>query len=221
VEKIIERLRNRDIRFLDKPEDDDPYAMIFVVNDDKNKTLYNDDVLNAVTTATLRMVTSERHQEAVDAWLEQRIRKLVKRARNNQWDALESIPHIEVEFNSAIVRVFPPMRVSEVPQEIRRLQLTGLNTEPNATSLPEPGSLLITLNSALTMTIGKAAAQTGHAAQLFLMKGDERKVEEWIEAGYPLSFATGPVNPAAEIQVHDAGFTEVEPNSLTTTADLL
>ena len=70
------------------------------------------------------------------------------------------------------------------------------------------------------MTTGKAMAQVGHAVQLFLMFANEADVQDWLDLGRPthIRYATTLPTGADVIAVHDAGFTEVKPDSLTVAA---
>ena len=166
------------------------------------------------------MVTSETHKAAVDEWMKQRIRKLVKRGRNKAWDDLETLDYIEVEFGTAKVRVFPPVPVQDAAPAIKKLQVVGLTTVP-ASDLPSYETYLhISYDASLTMTTGKAAAQGGHATQLFLMKADPTKIDEWLNTGANLifSFAETLQDHPFDVEVHDAGFTEVASGSKTAIA---
>lgn len=222
--KLIERLRNRDTRYARLPEPADPYAMVFVVNDNKSLILNRNDVIVAVARATVEMIIAEEHSFQVDAWLDQRIRKLVKRGRNKAWDDLEPLPYIEQVENNAEVKVFPPYKLSEVPAEIRKLQLTGLVTvdEPVEKVL-DPNTLVISFNPHVELSTGKAAAQAGHAAQLFVMKAPIEKVDGWFNAGKPIAIVNSPDfdDTDFDIEVHDAGFTEIPAGTRTAIAKLV
>jgi peptidyl-tRNA hydrolase len=88
----------------------------------------------------------------------------------------------------------------------------------------------------LAMTAGKAMAQVGHATMLLAAFLDLPTLTHWAEAGLPVAVrqasagawaAAGDpgVDPAAlwetsrRAAVRDAGFTEVEPGTITVVAD--
>jgi peptidyl-tRNA hydrolase len=71
------------------------------------------------------------------------------------------------------------------------------------------------------MSAGKAMAQAGHAAQLGWRSLSRRRRVRWHDAGFPLAVRTatpaqwrGALSSGAPV-VHDAGFTEVAPNTAT------
>ncbi len=224
MDPLISRLRDFSTEYTGSVEvEENPYAMFFVVNDDKNVTLITEDVLLAVAEATIFMVTSTDYKEQVDAWLRQRIRKLVKRGRNKAWDDLEKLAHIEVEVGTAKVRVFPPTPVQDVAAEVKKLQVVGLNTIPASQVETYDTYLSVSYDATLNMTTGKAAAQGGHAVQLFLMKADEDKITTWLNSGSKIvfNFVENLNELPYDIEVHDAGFTEVASGSKTAIAKLI
>jgi hypothetical protein len=217
-------LQNRTIPGFDSPEQDDPYALILVVNDDKSHIPEENDVYQASMEAVLTLLgdTDESVRESVNAWLDGRIRKIVKRARNKQWDDTTEVDgHSEAVYGTAKVRAFPPVRLSEQPAVLKKLQVTGLNANRSENPSTAFSGLRVLVNQKLNMSVGKTVAQINHATQLFIMTGDPAKIESWFKQGNPIQVAfhsdlDDVVNPDSE--VHDAGFTEVEPGSKTVVA---
>ncbi|MFD0854691.1 hypothetical protein ACFQ07_20805, partial [Actinomadura adrarensis] len=80
----------------------------------------------------------------------------------------------------------------------------------------------IALNPDVPMSTGKAAAQSGHAAQLLLMQGRKKDVAAWLEAGARVHIARdtpwSKCVKRATVAVRDAGFTEVPPGTMTAIA---
>jgi peptidyl-tRNA hydrolase len=182
------------------------------------------DALEAAARAVLVMLTADEPewQPAIQAWDGSRIRKVVRRGRGAEWRRAAELPGITVTQGSAEVRVYPPIPVDGWPPELSRLQVGGTNLDdPEPPGDPEPGTALILLSPHLEMSAGKAMAQAGHAAQLGWRSLSRRKRERWQRAGFPLAVRTATAqqwNAALKARapvVHDAGFTEVEPDSQT------
>jgi peptidyl-tRNA hydrolase len=183
-------------------------------------------ICEAAAMAVVRLLADPRSapggewHDAVANWEARRIRKVVRRARGARWNPLDALPGVLVDHDGAPVRAFVPGPVTEVPPEISKLQVGGtdLPRDGDPKPAPEPPYALVTLNSGVTMTTGKAAAQCGHAAHLLL-----RARGEWpgfrvrvVETGdWPRSVAE------ADVVVRDGGFTEVAPGTMTAVARLI
>jgi peptidyl-tRNA hydrolase len=164
--------------------------------------------------------------EAMTAWQDDRIRKIVKRCRGIEWRRAESVPGITMTGVSAEVRVFPPTPVDAVPAELANLQVSGTDFEdPEELPALEPGVPVLWVNPKLEMSSGKAMAQCGHAAQLAWWELSAEARKEWEATNFALAVRTAnPAQWAALLKsglpvVQDAGFTEVEPGSRTVIAD--
>ncbi|HXV92147.1 MAG TPA: peptidyl-tRNA hydrolase [Pseudonocardia sp.] len=181
-------------------------------------------VLDAAAAAALAVCLDPRAapggewHEAVSAWVAGRIRKIARRARGAHWEAVQELPGVTVEVGPAQVRALLPGPVDEVPRTVSRLQIGGTDLEPDEPGDPPPGAVVIALNPAVAMTVGKAAAQVGHASML------------WAAVRGPVAvprFAVRSVDAARwerlcaaverdeAVAVRDAGFTEVDPGTIT------
>ncbi|MFV2176287.1 peptidyl-tRNA hydrolase [Actinomadura sp. LOL_016] len=213
------------------PRDDPPWAMQLVVRAEKADPPAHGAVCAAAAAAVVRLLTDPRAvepagewREAVRAWESRRIRKVTRRARGVRWPEVQEVPGVTVEHAGAQVRAFPPGPVSDVPPQLAKLQVAGLDlaeAEEPATP-PEPPYAAIALNPDVTMTTGKAAAQCGHAAQLLLRQGKRKDVAAWRDAGARVHLARDVpwrtcVKEAA-VAVRDGGFTEVPPGTMTAIA---
>ncbi|SPT64477.1 peptidyl-tRNA hydrolase [Actinomadura madurae] len=208
--------------------------MQLVVRAEKADPPNHGAVCEAAATAVVRLLTDPRAadpegewREAVREWEARRIRKVTRRARGVRWPEAEALPGVTVEHAGAQVRAFPPGPVSEVPPQLAKLQVAGLDLPDEAEPGPPPEPLYaaIALNPDVTITTGKAAAQCGHAAQLLLRRGRRRHVAAWVEAGARVHLARDVpwsrcVKEAA-VAVRDGGFTEVAPGTMTATAWLV
>ncbi|WP_433230958.1 hypothetical protein [Actinomadura formosensis] len=211
------------------PLDDPPWAMQLVVHAEKADPPGHDAVCEAAATAVVRLLTDPRAtegewREAVGEWESRRIRKVTRRARGVRWPEAEALPGVTVEHAGAQVRAFPPGPVADVPPQLARLQVAGLDLAEEAEPgpPPEPSYAVIALNPDVTITTGKAAAQCGHAAQLLLRQGRRKDVAAWAEAGARVHLARDVpwsrcVKKAA-VAVRDGGFTEVPPGTMTAIA---
>lgn len=130
-------------------------------------------VLEAAAAAVLAVCLDPRagpggewHQ-AVATWVAGRIRKIVRRARGAHWEAVQKLPGVTREVDGAQVRALLPGSVDDVAKAVSRLQIGGTDLEPDAPGGPPPGTPVIWVNAALGTTVGKAAAQVGHASMLY------------------------------------------------------
>lgn len=160
-------------------------------------------------------------------WKRSRIRKVARRARGAQWVAANEVDGITVEIDGAQARALVPGPVGAIDQRIRRLQIGGTDIESDDPGPAAPELPVLWVNSALGMTVGKAAAQVGHASMLLAGALSVEQVFRWAgqeyrcsvrEAGSRWSALSRLVGEGTAIAVRDAGFTEVAPGSMTVIA---
>lgn len=154
----------------------------------------------------------------VRAWTDGRIRKIARRARGAHWRAVQDIDGVTVAAGSAEVRALLPGPVDDVPREVSRLQIGGTELEADDPGPPDPGRPLIALSPRVEMSLGKAAAQVGHASMILAA------VRGWT-AARPFAVRAVTVREWDElladdraVAVRDAGFTEVDPGTVTCVA---
>ncbi|HET6987830.1 MAG TPA: peptidyl-tRNA hydrolase [Kribbella sp.] len=215
----------------------DEYVLTLVVRVEKGARPARTDALETAARAVLAILADERSTgdgewaEAMTAWQDDRIRKIVKRARGAEWRRCEALPGITVTGRGesasapAEVRVFPPTPVDDVPVDLAKLQVSGTDFEdPEELPAPEPGVPVLWLNPGLEMSSGKAMAQCGHAAHLAWLELSAEGRKEWLATDFTLAVRTASpaqwqVLLASGLPVvQDAGFTEVAPGSRTVTA---
>ena len=164
--------------------------------------------------------------DAVATWVAGRIRKIARRARGAHWDAVAALPGVTWEVRShdaahdgtAQVRVLLPGPVDDVPKALARLQIGGTDLEPDEPGPPPAGAPVIWVNAALGMTVGKAAAQVGHASMLFAAARGLTAVPAFAvrDAGpQGWSELCAAVASGTAVAVRDGGFTEVAPGTIT------
>jgi hypothetical protein len=208
-------------------ETDDVWAMQLVLEIPKANPPRRSDLLVAAAQSVVRLCLDDlagadpiqpgSYAAALHSWYSVAIRKVCRRARNTAWDAVQMLPGVTAAHNGAQARAFVPSLVTDVAPAIRKLQIEGTDLpldEPQPAETPA----VIYVDSALTL--GKAAAQVGHASMLlagWLPLADARS---WAETGYAVQVRTvdNLQDHPGDIEVRDAGFTEVAPGTVTATA---
>lgn len=178
-------------------------------------------LLEAAAQAALAVCVDPRAQgewhEPLRAWVDGRIRKIARRARGAHWAAVQELPGVTVEVDGAEARALLPGPVDDVPKIVSRLQIGGTDLPSDEPGPVPEGTPLIVINPAVDMTVGKAAAQVGHASMILAA------VRGWSEAprfAVRRDPALWEALLAREdvVCVRDAGFTEVDPGTITCAA---
>ena len=120
--------------------------------------------------------------------------------------------------DGAEARALLPGPVDAVPKVVSRLQIGGTDLPDDDPGPLPPGIPVIWVNGALGMTVGKAAAQVGHASMLDAAARGLTTVppyavrtvgrERWAQL-------CRAVERGEAVAVRDAGFTEVAPGTIT------
>ncbi len=217
--------------YIGRPDPDDPAlveAMQIVLHIPKVDPPLRSSVLAAAAAATLTLCLDDRvgpdgpwHRSYL-SWATSRFRKVARRARGAQWQAAQEVPGITVELGGAQARALVPGPVGELDPRIKRLQVGGTDLVHDDPGPPHAARPVFWVQAALDMTVGKAAAQVGHAAMLLAGTMPAGDVFAWAQSGFACSVrdagadvwqrVTQRVDAAA---VRDAGFTEVMPGSMT------
>lgn len=211
-----------------------PWAMQLVVRVERADPPTHTAVCELAAAATVRFLTDERSRPggewapAVQRWIAGRIRKHVRRARGAAWARVQALDGLTVAGEGAEVRVFVPGALDAVPADIARLQLEGLElADPHrrARIAPVPGgALVVSICPQPPLPTGKAAAAAAHAAQLAAGRMAAARLAVWSSAGFPVLVEhPDPVAWAerrrdAPVEIVDAGFTVVAPNTTTAVA---
>jgi peptidyl-tRNA hydrolase len=213
-----------------------PWAMQLAVRDDRQARPGHLAVCAAAGTAVVRLLADPRAVDGpwapyVRRWVDGRIRKVVRRGRGAQFTATGVLDHVEVARGNVVVRAFVPGPTDAVPRELAKLQVGGTDMPRDVDAWPsddQPLLLTVALNPTVPMTTGKAAAQTGHAAQLAWMALEPDELAPVRRAWLAQELAVRVVIPdeahwrrllrTAPVAVHDGGFTEVAPGTLTAVA---
>lgn len=192
------------------------------------------ELLEAAASASVALCLDERVGPGGEweaqylAWTGARIRKVARRARGAQWVAAQEVPGVTVEVGSASARALVPGRVGDLDPRIKKLQIGGTDIAHDSPDAAADGIPVFWVNAALKMTVGKAAAQVGHASMLLAGAMTEEQCATWASTGFACSVRDADENRWARLRsaveaghavaVRDAGFTEVAPGSMTVVA---
>lgn len=183
---------------------------------------------------------------AVDAYCRGRIRKVTRRARGAQWEATADLPGLTLTDGDTQVRALVPGLVTELDKRVAKLQVGGTDLPEDAVPRDAPCDegdapvLACRVPESLGMTAGKLMAQTGHAGMIaaaVAASAGPELLDRWHGAGCPVradvvdddtwrDLVATMADPAHawienhRIAVRDAGYTEVDPGTITVIADL-
>lgn len=206
-------------------------AMQMVLHIPKDVPPRRNALLAAAAAAVVELCLDERvgpggeWEERYLTWKRSRIRKVARRARGAQWLAAQDVDGVTVEFEGAQARALVPGPVGEIDLRIKRLQIGGTELPSDEPSVIDEGYPGLWVNSELGMSVGKAAAQVGHASMLLAGAMSVQQAHDWAERGFRCGVAEADpvrwsqlrqrVAAGTAVAVRDAGFTEVAPGSMT------
>ncbi|RVW05361.1 peptidyl-tRNA hydrolase [Rhodococcus xishaensis] len=169
-------------------------------------------------------------QGAFREWTGARIRKVARRARGAQWVAAQEVDGVTVDLDGAQARALVPGRVGDLDARIKKLQIEGTDLEHDDPGPVPDGVPTLWVNASLAMTVGKAAAQVGHASMLLAGAMSTARAVAWATDRYYCAVRDADETTWASlcdevargraIAVRDAGFTEIAPGSMTVIAPL-
>jgi hypothetical protein len=142
--------------------------------------------------------------------------KVTLRARTGgQWEQVLELPHACAR---DAVAALPPMRRSERPPLLTKLQAMSTSLEPPPATAPRDERLTYALNPRISMSSGKTLAQIAHAAVMAA-----ERLPAWVSAGCPAHVILPPADVFDSLspcvaEVVDAGLTEIPPGTVTVRA---
>lgn len=214
-----------------RPDPEDPsevLAMAVLLHIERADPPARSALLAAAASAALAVCTDGRAEpggpwhDAVLTWCGGRIRKVARRARGAHWAAVGELDGITVEVAGAQARALVPGPVGALDPRVRRLQISGTELEADDPTPVPHGVPVLWVASELEMSVGKAAAQVGHASMLLAASLEPAQLAGWRARGWACAvreasaprFATE-LARAGAVSVRDAGYTEVPAGSLT------
>jgi len=207
-----------------------PWAMQLAVLDTRPDRPAHLAVCEAVAAAVVTLLADPRSVSGewtpqVRRWASGPVRKVVRRGRGVKFAATAAVPGVEVERRGVTVRAFVPVPVDRLPRELATLQVGG--TQMPELGEPSPyvgGGVTIALTPHAELSTGKAAAQSGHAAQFAVRAMRRAELERWRATGWAVSVVLPDADEWAAlaetspVSIRDGGFTEVEPGTMTALA---
>lgn len=211
-------------------EEQEPYVLPIIIRLEKDENFKpsHEEAQLAVGYAITKLFDSEivmpdgEWNESFTKWLNGRIRKVSRRARGSEWEAVKSLPHIYTSYGKAEIIILKPHPNFEPPAEIKKLQISGIelakeNRTGNSNNIL---GLKFTVNPEINMSTGKTLAQVGHAVQLAIFNSTPETVELWVEQKTPINHCGWNEYTSWTAEIHDAGFTEIPAGSLTAKSKL-
>lgn len=232
----------------------DVRAMQLVLRMERSDPPVWSSALAAACTAATAVCLDERSapggewHDAVADYVRAHIRKVTRRARATQWNAVQELPGISVDRRGTEVRALVPGPVTDLDKRVAKLQVGGTDVPVDLAAADRPaaarsdngGVLLLQVPEHIPMTTGKLMAQTGHAGMITaaLLAGSDgdgkERLRRWWDGGLPVQVAR--LTAAAwsaelavagaarawedgRVAVRDAGFTEIDPGTVTVIAD--
>ncbi|WP_307817850.1 peptidyl-tRNA hydrolase [Nocardia acididurans] len=209
-------------------------AMQMVLHIPKDEPPKRSALLAAAAASAVALCLDERvgpggeWEERYLAWKRSRIRKVARRARGAHWLAAQEVPGITIDFDGAQARALVPGPVGETDPRIKRLQINGTELPFDEPEEIDPEYPVLWVDTDLGMTVGKAAAQVGHASMLLAGAMPVEQAYAWAARGFRCGVAEADperwarlrrrVAEGSAVAVRDAGFTEVAPGSMTVIA---
>jgi peptidyl-tRNA hydrolase len=194
-------------------------------------------LLEAAATAAVAVCLDPRAEpggewhDDVARWVSGRIRKVSRRARGAHWNAVHELPGVTVVSGGAEARALVPGLIGQTPREVSRLQISGTELPVDEPGPPPTGVAVVWLNPKVELTVGKAAAQVGHATMILAASLSESTLAAWRADGFRVAVrqadpsrwarvvaAAQDAQERSTVLVRDAGFTEVAPGTVTCAA---
>lgn len=211
-------------------DESSPWEMPLVVHAPAESSL--SDACQAAASATVRLLAESESLPAghpdrtsVDAWLTGRFRKVVRRAKSSRdLDRARSCAKSWSASSSAVTAAaFIPL-APPLPRDIARLQVASWPSLRAVEEEARPSVAVVCMSPHVELSPGKSAAQAAHAAQLLWQAAPQTGRDAWARSAFsvrvvfpsPQEWASAVSR--AQVEVRDAGFTEVPAGTRTCVA---
>jgi hypothetical protein len=202
-------------------DEEEPYSLPLILRLEKGDNApTHEEALLAVVQGIAEMFDMDRSAsdpiwDSIELWMQGRIRKVARRARGSAWDKVKASESLYIKYGNAELCILPPHKLADTPVVIKSLQVAGLDLPREADNKAQAPKLLISINPDIQMTTGKSMAQVGHATQLAIFNSEADTLQAWKTDGYSAGFTTWDAYSKWTAEIQDAGFTEVEPGTIT------
>jgi len=189
----------------------------------------HEDVVVAVATASVKALVFTRQFPIWDEWLAGPFTKTVRRATITQFDDATEYAVAAAQEGDTQVIATAPMRYEDFPKCIAKAQVQGTDYPHRGSYLWPPilsdDEPLVAINPRVEMTTGKTAAQVAHGLMAAILRRDPEWIKGWVERQCPWGCFVAPTVSEFDswatnspVHINDAGYTEVEPGTLTVVA---
>lgn len=205
-------------------DDNEQYSLPIVVQVERGETYSENDAFQALAVALGNMFADDAWSVSVERWMLGRIRKVTRRARGSQWNALDTVDSFSGQSNNVNIKIFEPHMLENLPSYLRKLQVQGLSLNSFDVEVDAPddeSTLYVAVNPDLVMTSGKMIAQVGHGIQLAIMNTNVEFLDKWKSNGFKLKVCNWDTMPDNSSFITDAGLTEIPAGSLTVKSYLM
>lgn len=209
-------------------DEQEPYVLPIILRLEKDENLKpsHEEAQLATAYAIVNFFDSHKilpggeWEASVTKWLNGRIRKVARRARGKEWEAVKALPHVSASYGKAEVIILEPHPNFGPPTEVKKLQVSGLDLKRKQVDVPDSFTNLLVFseNPDITYSSGKSLAQISHACQLAIFNSTQESISSWVSSGVKIAIA--PWDSFNGVEIHDAGFTEIDAGSLTAKGQL-
>ncbi len=149
-----------------------------------------------------------------EAWLNGSFTKTVRRLKPKLAYKLKGFVVSRGLDDEREMAAYAPMRYDELPAVVKRAQVAGLDLPRTNQPLHPQAPIQIHINPHIEMTTGKTAAQAAHGLMAWVLK---QGLDTYTPGNIPfgLSYSENFDDIEAEVDIIDAGYTELPPQTLT------
>lgn len=190
----------------------------------KNKGSHQDVIRATALASVIAWVTSYEDQ-AWNQWLKGRFTKSVRRGTAGQFETAAEFAASDVMVGEAHALGFVPVSYDDMLPVLSKMQVSGTEYPRSELWVVDHEGPVVYINSDIDMSTGKAAAQAAHGLFAWALRLDLEAREHWVGSGLPVTFLEAPAKEiktlsglGGAVPIVDAGFTEIDPGTMTVVA---